>query len=60
MAGWEVKVDQTGSDGMKALTCARENTVSPVVVKHPQYRVTAVLARTLDAIQTLTSLVDCL
>lgn len=42
MAGWEVRVDQTGSDGMKVLARARENTVSPVVVKHPQYRVTAV------------------
>lgn len=35
MAGWEVKVDQTGSDGMQALTHARENTDSPDVVKHP-------------------------
>jgi len=35
MAGWEVKVDKNGSDGMKVLTRARENTVSPVVVKHP-------------------------
>lgn len=52
-------MDQTGSGGMQALTRARENTDSPVVVKHPQYRVTAMLARALDAIQTLTSLVDC-
>lgn len=55
MAGWEGKA----SDRAQTLTHARENTVCPVVVKHPQHRVTAALAKALDSIQTLTSSVEC-